>query len=209
MNDLRKLAALTLLAPLAFGCAGRTAPFNEMDNAQITVLRLTQPTPPPAAPAATPGVLIPGVPPELQQMGQQILQGAQQVLPPGLIPPGLIPGQTATAPQQPPPPMFKGYVITAQQPLTDDKVKNEILDVFGHEDSFSSQRGNCFAPGMGVSIARPNGSAPVELLISLSCNQAQMDGAKWPYQNNGFTNDAHERLSKVYEKLWGPIPPGA
>jgi len=140
-------------------------------------------------------------------MGQQILQGAQQVLPPGLIPPGLIPGQPAQA-QQPPPPMFKGYAISAQQPLVDNSIKDEILDIFGSESSFSGQRGNCFMPGMGVTMARPN-APPVDLLISLSCNQAQGDGFRWPYPNNGFTTESHDRLSKVYEKLWGPVPPGA
>jgi hypothetical protein len=206
MNDLRNLVTFTLLLPLAVGCAGRTAPFNEMDQAQITVLRLSPP--PPAAPAAgQPGALIPGIPPELQQMGQQILQGAQQVLPPGLIPPGLLPGQPA--PQQPPPPMWKGYAITAQQPLTDDKLKNELLDIFGSEDSFSSQRGNCFMPGLGVSMARSN-APPVDLLISLSCNQTQGDGFTWPYPGKaGFTTETHERLSKVYQALFGPVPPGA
>jgi hypothetical protein len=207
MNDLRNLAVLTLVLPLAVGCAGRTAPFNEMDQAQITVLRLSPP-PPPAAPAAAQPGLIPGIPPELQQMGQQILQGAQQVLPPGMIPPGLIPGQQPAQAQQPPPPMWKGFAITAQQPLTDDKLKDELLDIFGHEDSFNSQRGNCFTPGFGVTIAR-NNAPPVDLLISLSCNQAQGDGFKWPYPVNGFTTETHERLSKVYEKLWGPVPPGA
>jgi hypothetical protein len=207
MNDLRNLAAFTLLLPLSVGCAGRTAPFNEMDQAQITVMRLSPP-PAPAPAVGQPGApLIPGIPPEIQQMGQQILQGAQQVLPPGLIPPGLIPGQQA-APQQPPPPMWKGYAITAQQPLTDDKLKDELLDIFGSEDSFSGQRGNCFMPGMGVTLARSN-APPVELLISLSCNQAQGDGFRWPYPNNGFTTETHERLSKIYQSLWGPVPPGA
>jgi hypothetical protein len=179
-----------------------------MDKAQITVLRLSPPPPPPMAATGQPG-LIPGIPPELQQMGQQILQGAQQVLPPGLIPPGLLPGQPGQAQaQQPPPPMFKGFAITAQQPLTDEKITDELLDIFGHEDNFSGQRGNCFTPGMGVTMARPN-APPVELLISLSCNQAQGDGFRWPYPNNGFTAESRERMAKVYEKLWGPVPPGA
>jgi hypothetical protein len=181
-----------------------------MDKAQITVLRLSQPPPPPVAvapPGGTP--LIPGIPPELQQMGNQILQGAQAVLPPGLIPPGLIPGVgTPAQPQQPPPPMYKGFAITAQQPLTDDKLKDEILDVFGHEDSFGSQKGNCFMPGMAVVMARSN-AQPVEIMISLSCNQAQGTGFTWPYPVNGFTTDTHDRLQKVYEKLWGPVPAGA
>jgi hypothetical protein len=211
MNDLSKLAAFTLMLPLAVGCAARTAPFNDMDKAQITVLRLSPP-PPPVAAVGQPGgaPLIPGIPPELQQMGNQILQGAQAVLPPGILPPGLIPGAGGTplAPQQPPPPMFKGFAIVAQQPLMDDKMKDELLDVFGHEDSFSAQRGNCFTPGMGVTMARPS-APPVELLISFACNQAVGDGFKWPYPNNGFTPDTSQKLQAIYQKLWGPVPPGA
>ena len=180
-----------------------------MDKAQITVLRLQGQEPPPAAPqqGAAPA-LIPGIPPELQQMGQQALQGLQQVLPPGVIPPGLLPGQPAAAPQQPPPPRWKGYIMLAQMPLTDATVKDEILDVFGDDGSFQAEKGQCFFPGMGISMARP-GQPAVDLLISLSCNQAQGDGFKWPYAVNGFTPDAHQRLTKVYEKLWGPVPPGA
>src|SRR5262245_24874960 len=207
MNDLSKLAVFALTLPLAVGCASRTAPFNDMDKAQITVLRLTQP-PQAVAPVGQPGTgapLIPGIPPELQQMGNQILQGAQAVLPPGLIPPGLVPGAGANpmAPQQPPPPMFKGFAIVAQQPLLDEKIKDDLLDVFGHEDSFSAQRGNCFTPGMGVSMVRPNTPQPVELLISFSCNQAVGDGFKWPYPNNGFTPDTSQKLQGIYQKMFG------
>src|SRR5262245_4884422 len=82
----------------AVGCAGRTAPFNEMDTASFTVYKLQgQETPPPAATPtpATPapgGIQIPGLPPELQQLGQQAGTALQQILPPGVLPPGLIPG---------------------------------------------------------------------------------------------------------------------
>jgi hypothetical protein len=209
---LRALAGLTLLVPFAFGCAGRTAPFDDMDKAQITVLRLQGQEPPPAAPVAQPGAapLIPGIPPELQAAGQQILNQVGSALPPGLLPPGLIPGvgQPAAAPAPPPPPRFKGFILLTQMPLTDETVKEELLDVFGSEDSFNAQRGNCFFPGMGVSMVRPNGQPPVELLISLSCNQAMGDGFRWPYPANGFTPESSQKLTKIYEKLWGPVPPG-
>jgi hypothetical protein len=211
----RTLAGFALLVPLATGCASRTAPFNDMDKAQITVLRLqgqeqqVAPTTPATAPS-----LIPGIPAELQQMGQAALQGLQQVLPPGIIPPGLIPGQATTpVAAQPALPRFKNFVILSQRQLSsddaDEDLKGQILDVFGDEDSFSGERGNCFYPGLGVSMVRPNNPAPVDLLISLSCNQAQGDGFKWPYAKNGFTSETHQKLSTIYEKLWGPVPPGA
>ncbi|AUX43107.1 hypothetical protein SOCE26_045480 [Sorangium cellulosum] len=209
----RTLAGMALLAPLVVGCAARTAPFDEMDKAQVTVLRLQgqEPTPLATTPAQTPG-LIPGIPPELQQMGQAALQGLQQALP-GIIPPGLIPGQTAAAPVQPAQPRFKNFVILSQRQLTGDDVdedlKDDILDIFGDEDSFSAERGNCFYPGLGISMVRPGNPTPVDLLISLSCNQAMGDGFRWPYPANGFTSETHQKLTKIYEKLWGPVPPGA
>ena len=36
-----------------------------------------------------------------------------------------------------------------------------------------------------------------------------MDGARWPYPVNGFTPETRAHLSKIYEKMWGPVPPGA
>jgi hypothetical protein len=182
-----------------------------MDQAQITVLKLQGQEAPPVATAPAPGQapLIPGIPPELQQMGQQALQGLQAALPPGIIPPGLIPGQGAPPVAQPAQPRFKNFVILGQQPLNDEEIKEELLDIFGSESSFSADRGNCFYPGLGISMVRPNSPVPVDLLVSLSCNQAQGDGFKWPYPVNGFTQETSQRLTKVYEKLFGPVPPGA
>lgn len=206
MNHLRNFAGLVALLPLAFGCAARTAPFDQLDRAQVTVLRLQAPQQQQANPmGAIPG--LPGVPPQLQQMGQAVLQGVQQAVP-GLANalPGLIPG--AQPQQQQQLPQFKGYSIVAQMPLADDGLKDQLLDVFGSESSFNNQAQNCFSPGMGVVFSSPN-APEVDLLISLSCNQAKMDGARWPYAVNGFTPEARDHIAKIYEKLFGPVPPGA
>ncbi len=61
---------------------------------------------------------------------------------------------------------------------------------------------------MAFVLQRPN-APEVDLIISLSCNQAMMDGARWPHPVNGFTPETRDRLGKVYEKLFGPVPPGA
>lgn len=215
---LQSLAVLSLLVPLATGCAARVAPFNEMDQAQITILRLQgqeQPQVAPAAASPVPGFSIPGlpIPPELQQMGQGVLSA----LPPGLLPPGLIPGAPGTPAVQPQAqqlPRFpqsagpRGFVILASMPLQDNALKNEILDIFGSKDSFQPSQPSCFLPGMGVAMMRP-GQPEVDLMISLSCNQARGDGFRWPHAANSFTPDAHNRMTKVYEKLFGPVPPGA
>jgi len=217
MNRPLLLTGILVALPLAAGCASRTAPFNEMDQAQITVLRLQgqEPPPQPVAQPTAPGIPgIPGLPPELQAGAQALGQAVNQALP-GLIPPGLLGGAAQPAqPAQPPPPRFKNFIILAQQPLMDESIKNELLDIFGSEKSFQTDRGNCFFPGMGISMQRaPQANQapapPVDLLISLSCNQAMGDGFRWPYPYNGFTPETHQRLTKIFEKLWGPVPSGA
>jgi len=214
MKTVQAFFALALVAPLAAGCAGRTAPFDEMDQAQVTILRLqgqevAPPAPMPAAPGAgLPIIPIPGLTPEQQSQVQQGIDQFVKMLPPGTIPPGLLPGQ----PQQPQQPIqsqlprYKGFVILAQTPLTDETVKDELLDLFGSEDSFNEQRGQCFFPGMGIVMQSPS-RAPVELLVSFQCNQAMGDGFQWPYASNGLTVETSQRLRRVYEQFWGPVPP--
>jgi hypothetical protein len=206
MNHLPKLAGFVALLPLLTGCVMRSAPFDQMDRAQMTVLRLSQPQPP-AAPMAN---VLPGlpIPPALQQMGQQVLQGVQSALP-GVLP-GLpaIPGLPQPQQQQPQLPMFKGFTIVTQLPVADASLRDELLDIFGHEGNFSNQAQNCFAPGMGIVMQRP--MAPeVDLLVSLSCNQVKIDGAPWPHPVNGLTPETRNHLAQIYQKLWGPVPPGA
>jgi hypothetical protein len=183
-----------------------------MDEAAFTVYKLQgQETPPPAATPMTPGApMIPGLPPELQQLGQQAGQALQQMIPPGILPPGLIPGAAPGAPAAVADtrPRFKGFVILGQMPLSDQEVKDEILDIFGDEDSFQAQHNNCFFPGLGISMTR-GAQPPVDLLVSLSCNQAQGDGFKWPYPVNGLAPEASQSLTKVYEKMFGPVPPAS
>jgi hypothetical protein len=207
MNTLPKLAGFVALLPLVVagstGCAARSAPFDQLDRAQITVLRLSAPQAATGPQTMLP--TIPGVPPEMAQLGQAALQGLHNVVPGlGSALPGLIPG---AGQQQPALPQFKGYAIVASAPLN-DHLKDELLDIFGHESNFSGQVQPCFSPGMGVVFTRPN-APQVELLISLSCNQAKMDGARWPHAVNGFTPETRDHLGKLYEKLWGPVPPGA
>ena len=205
MNHPYKLACFFALLPLLAGCAARSAPFDQMDRAQMTVLRLSHP---PAAAATPMGGLIPNlpIPPQVQQMGQQVLQGVQNALP-GLIPNLPIPGMPQ-AQQQPQLPTFKGFAIVAQAPLVDGSLREELLDLFGHESNFSNQVQNCFAPGMAFVMQRPN-APEVDLMISLSCNQVKIDGAPWPHPVNGFTPDTRNQLSQIYQKLWGPVPAGA
>jgi hypothetical protein len=213
-SSIRTFLGLALLAvPLATGCA-RTAPFDQMDQAQITVMRLTNPPPPPAAPpiAGQPG--FPGLPlpPELQAGATAVLQGAQAAGIP--IPPGLIPGQPpAMTPQptQPPPPMFNGLAIAASVPVTNDDMKNDLLDVFGNESSFQdAPPAPCATqPGLGISMVRP-GQPNVDLLVSFSCSKAYGVGFPWPYKKDALTSESSQKLSQIHQALFGvPVAPGS
>lgn len=204
-------AALLLVAPLAIGCASRAAPFNELGDAQLTILRL-QAQAPATTTATTPtGVAIPGLPAEWQQMGQQLLQNLQQSLPPGLIPPGLIPGTGTTTPTaQPQVQLYKNqWVISAQQAVQDTQLRDDLLDLFGDEDSFQADRGNCFTPGWAAIFYTPTRTEPVEVVMSFSCNQAVMYGATWPHPVSGFTPATQQKLGNIYQRLFGPVPQGA
>jgi hypothetical protein len=211
-SSLRTLLGLTLLvAPLAAGCASRTAPFDQMDQAQITVMRLQAP-PPPQATLPTGGPqLIPGVtlPADLTALGQQAAAAAQAAGIP--IPPGLLPGAPAvTTPAQPQYPLFNGLSILASMPLTNEDQKDELLDLFGDEDSFQPGNPSCnTAPGMGVSFVRP-GQPNVDLLVSFSCSNAKGVGFAWPYKVDGLTSESMQTLNKIYSALFGmAVPPGS
>jgi hypothetical protein len=156
--------------------------------------------------------LIPGIPPELQAAGQQMLQQLQQQ---GILPPGLIPGLGGPTTTQPPQPQFQAYpndpqwVIADQRPVVDDKLRDELLDLFGDPDSFNDQRGQCWFPGMAVSFQSPQFPQPVDVVVSLSCNQAVGYGFTWPHKGSGFTQQSNAKLSQIYQSLFGPVPPGA
>lgn len=213
-SSLRNLLGLTLLvAPLAAGCASRTAPFDKMDQAQITIMKLQQPAPPPvAAVPGQPGGLIPGLPPGLEQLGQQAAQAAQAAGIP--IPPGLIPGVGGTpaqpAPTQPQLPMFgsTGLAIAASMQLTNADQRDELLDLFGDEDSFQQGNMGCNqVPGVGISMVT-QGQPNVDMVVSFTCSRAQMVGPGWPYPGrDGLTPDAQSTLAKIYTALFNQQPP--
>ncbi len=214
MSSLTRTAVLAVvaLAPLAAGCASRATPFDKLADSQATILKLQgsgAAAPSPAPAGGMGGFQIPGLPADINAQIQaglgQLGQQAGGLIPPGLLPPGLIPtmpGPTAPANT----PQFNGFPILAQQPLMDEDMKDEILDIFGDSDSFSGNRGNCFTPGMGIVFQDP--SMPnVELMVSFSCNQAMGNGFQWPHPTNGFTPETSDKLRVIYERLFGALPP--
>lgn len=205
---------LTLIAATATGCANRAKPFDQMDKAQVTILKLQSAQQ--ASPVPQPGAgglpMIPGLPPELQGAAQQTLEALQQqgLIPPGLIPglgqPGQTPGQPAQ--QMPPYQYDPQWVVADQRPVVDENLKDELLDIFGDDDSFNDQRGQCWFPGMVVSFQSPSQPQSVDVAVSLSCNQAVAYGFQWPHPQSGLTPKAHQKLTNVYQSMFGPVPPG-
>jgi hypothetical protein len=207
------LGAFVFIAATSSGCASRAAPFNKLDDASVTILKLQQPAA--AAPTPTPGnplaIPIPGLTPEQQAQINQFGQAAvQQLQALGVLPPGFqLPGQTATPPA-PAMPMFRNqYAIADQRQVADEDLKEQLLDLFGDEENFNDQRGNCFVPGMAVSFSSPEFPEPQDVVVSLSCNQAVGYGFQWPHKSSGFTPETHQTLTQVYQNHFGPVPPGA
>lgn len=202
--------AFALLAA-ATGCASRAAPFDKLDQAQVTIMKVQQKPATPALPGGLTlpgGFALPGVPPELVN---QTLQQLQQS---GLLPPGFqLPGMGGTQPGAPamqPYANDPNFVIADQRPVVDEAMKEQLLDLFGDEASFNEQAGNCWFPGMVVSFqGSPDYPQPVDVAVSLSCNQANGYGFQWPHANRGLTAETHQTLTQVYQGLFGPVPPQA
>ena len=213
MKALRtSVLGLALLVPVAAGCNSRTAPFNDLDQASVTVLKLQGQEVAAAAPGGTTigGITLPAIPglspdqqTQLQAGAQQLGQAVQSVIP-GLQIPGM-PGAAGTQPtvqQQ----RFNGFVIQDSRSVMDEDTKNALLDAFGHEDNFNQNRGPCFTPGMGVVFQDPK-KGNVEVMVSFACNQVQGNGFRWPYTVNGLSPEASSNLRRIYEQNFGPLPP--
>jgi hypothetical protein len=203
------LAMLVVTAAATTGCASRAVPFDKLDQSTVTILRLQQ-APQAQLPTQPGGVpLIPGLPPEIQALAQQTVEQLQAQ---GLIPPGLIPGMGTPTPA--PQPQFQPYtndpqwVISDQRPVVDEKLRDKLLDIFGDDASFNDQRGNCWFPGMAVSFQSPNFPQPVDVVVSLSCNQAVGYGFTWPHPSSGLTPQTAGELTGIYQSLFGPVPQG-
>jgi hypothetical protein len=196
------LTLLVATCAATSGCASRAAPFDKLDKAQLTIHKLQPPQPAPGPVPLPGGLAIPGLPPELQQMGQAWLDTLQQ----GGIPiPGL-PGMGGPqTPAAPPPQLFRQqWQIARSAPVMDEDLRNELLDLFGDDDSFNDQRGNCFNPEMAFSFVDPQFPEPVDVVVSLACNQAVGYGFQWPHPSSGLTSDSSTKLSSVYQSNFPP-----
>jgi hypothetical protein len=181
------------------GCASLSPPFDQMKNSPVTVYRLQNFEPPAAPQGAAPspmGGLT--LPPQIQQW---ITAGAS-LLPPGLLPPGLLPG---TAPQAPPAQdaqRFHGFRILDYRQVEDTGIKSDIVDLFGHGSNFQNSPATCMYAEFGYAIAQPNGPAPADILVSLSCEQVQSFNFAWPYPQTGITPDSSKKLGGIAQRVF-------
>ncbi|SRR5690606_18903389 len=204
---MKRFLLLSLVTASAAACASTpAAPFDTLKHSNVVAFRLQNYEPPAAA--AAPGIQ--GLPPQILQWAQQAAPALQQMLPPGLIPPGLIPGLpggTATPPQDGP--RFHGFRILEQAPVVDVKLKEELAELLGEEDSFQPQHANCLYAEMGLSFSATPGAPPNDVLISFSCNQMQAHNFIWPHPTTGMTPETVKTLSEVVARLFplGSAPP--
>ncbi|MBX3207982.1 MAG: hypothetical protein KF764_23245 [Labilithrix sp.] len=202
------VAAGCLLALVSStGCSSSLAqPFEGMKSQPVTVHRLLDFEQPAAQAGAAPGGI--QLPPQIQQW----LNGAGALLPPGLIPPGLLPGTT-------PPPAenvqrFYNFRIVGTTSVTDNKTREEILELFGKESNFQNPRQSCMYAEFGFQIGQPmpggtvqgapNPNAPADILVSLSCETVQMFNHGWPYgTKTGLTPEASQKIHAIVRKTFG------
>lgn len=201
---MKRISLLCLVTVGASACASSpAAPFDTLKNANVVAFRL-QNYEPPAQQAGTPAALQ-GLPPQILQWAQQAAPALQQMIPPGLIPPGLIPGLQTGGPLAPQDaPRFHGFRILEQAPVVDVKLREELGELFGDEDSFQNQYANCLYAEMGLSFSTNPGAPPNDVLISFSCNQVQGHNFIWPHRTTGMTPETVKTLSEVVARLFPP-----
>jgi hypothetical protein len=196
VSQLAPCAAALASAALSMGCATVSPPFDKMKDQQMTVYRLQnyEVQQPPQAPAGATGMQLP---PQIQQW---IAAGAS-LLPPGLLPPGIVPGSAPAAPPPPDVQRFHNFRILDYQPVNDPSVKRDLVDVFGHGSNFQNATSNCMFAEFGFAMAQPNGPT-ADILVSLSCEQAQAFNIAWPYPQTGLTPDASKKIASIAQRVF-------
>jgi hypothetical protein len=202
------LAVLTCSA--AVGCAHVAAPFDTLENANTTLLRLQNYEPPAQAIGGLPGTtgpLIPGIPAEIQQWAQQAAPALQQLLPPGLLPPGLL-GGTSILPPAPQAQQqgfrFHNRLVLGTAQVLDQDLRKDLAKLLGDEDNFQLEHQPCDYAELGMGWAPQAGMAPYEILISFSCNNIRSaQGFAWPHATGiGMKPKLVEGLTQVIQKLF-------
>jgi hypothetical protein len=188
------LASMLLL--VGTGCGASLAqPFDQLkkSNAQVYVYRLQNFEPPAQQPSASPVPSL--IPPQIMDLAK--------FLPPNLLPPGLFPQAPGAAPATQQTARFHNFRILGWMALADEKTKEEVYDIFGKEKNFEIPKSQCMYAEFGFSFQSP-GMQQQDILVSLSCNQAQGFNFAWPHAaKTGLGSDTSKRIIAVAQKSFG------
>ena len=195
------------VASLSIGCKGSPAsPFNSLQDAPVTIVRLQNyqtaaaaPTTPGGAASSILSGLIPGlaVPTEFQapvQQAQSMICGLAPMMPgcaTGATTPPVI-GQTNQ--------MFGNYAIIGSAQVMDSSLRKDLIDVFGYEKGFQSRKSSCFYPEFGMAFGS---GQTANVLVSFGCNQVQAQNFQWPHPDVGMTDKTVKTLLSVVQKAFG------
>jgi hypothetical protein len=196
LQSFLKLGSIFVLLGTGAACKSSLAqPFDKMQTADMTVYRLQNFEPQPAA-SATPG--IPGLPagiPDLITQGQKLLQ--QWGLP--AIP---IPGLGTPTPAQDTAQRFYTYRILAIRPVADPSVKSDLASLFGSKDNFSDKPDACMYPDFGVAMFNQQTGQHADVAVSIGCEQVRALNFQWPYAQIGVPPDTSRKLVEIVKKVF-------
>jgi len=203
VHQLAQKAALfgfgMLLLSTSTGCGASLAqPFDQLkaSNSKVYIYRLQNFEPPAQQAAASATSLIP---PQIQQW----VQGAANLLPPGLLPPGLLPGTAATTTDATAA-RFRNFRILGWMEITDSKTLTETYDIFGKEKNFVAPQSTCMYAEFGFSFQPQNGGPKNDVLVSLSCNNTQAFDFAWPHgMKTGLASGTTNQIIDVAKKTFG------
>jgi hypothetical protein len=187
--------AIAFASGASMACATISPPFDKMKDQPMTVYWLQNYEPPQQAQAPAPTGM--QLPPQIQAW----IQAGASLLPPGLLPPGLVPGSTPAPAPVADVQRFHNFRILNYQPVNDPSIKRDIVDLFGHGSNFQQASSNCMFAEFGFAMAQPNGPT-ADILVSLSCQQAQAFNIAWPYQQTGLTPDASKKIAAIVQRVF-------
>lgn len=201
------LVATTALPSFTAGCTpSLSQPFQGMKGQPVTIYRL-QNFEPPQSGASVPNAAL--IPPQIQQW----LNAGAALLPPGLVPPGLLPGTPATPTAQDGA-RFYNFRVLGTVSVTDSKMRDEIVELFGKESNFQTPRQSCMYAEFGFQIGQPPpagtpqgapvSSPPADILVSLSCDQVELKTYGWPYgTKTGLGPDTSKKIISIVQRAFG------
>ena len=110
-------------------------------------------------------------------------------------------------------PRYYNFRILGSMSVTDKKMREDILELFGKESNFQTPRQSCMYAEFGFQIGQPpppgvqgapTTALPADILVSLSCDQVQMFNYGWPYGSKvGLGPDTSKKIIAIVQKAFG------